>query len=269
MDTLTVTLANGRLSFSPKTFLGGTYLLAFAGEAAELSGLALSITGCSGRTGLAQSATVNEQLTLALKSDDLARAFRGCCGEIIGFHAWLSDGASIIGNGSLMVEWSPLIIDATTGATVSMKGDKGDKGDTGATGSQGATGPQGAQGIQGPAGAKGNTGATGATGAAGATGPAGAKGDKGNTGDTGAAGPTGAQGDKGDTGEAGPAGPQGLQGAVGPAGAQGIQGLRGIGMSQSALDLANALAAFDPMEATDMELRLQVQSITVILRAMS
>jgi len=125
METLTVTLTAGKLTFSRRVFLGSTYLLAFAGEAANVAGLTLNVPLCGGRVNLAQSVTAGGSTTLALDAEELIREFRGCNGESIGFYAWLSGSSSTLGAGTITVQWSPLVVDIATGHAASLKGDAG------------------------------------------------------------------------------------------------------------------------------------------------
>jgi hypothetical protein len=125
MDTLTATLAKGRLTFDRRVFLGGTYLLAFAGEADGVSGLALHMPVRDGRVNLAQSVTAGETVTIAFTNEELIGEFRGCAREVIGFDAWLCGGTAPLGAGTLGVEWSPLVVDIETGRAASLKGDAG------------------------------------------------------------------------------------------------------------------------------------------------
>ena len=181
MKTLTVTLVNHRLTFNIRVFLGAEYAVEFAGEAAALENPVLSVTACHKGAGLAQSVTAEGKTTLSLKGQTLADAFSGCCGESIGFSAWLTDSSGTVGHGQLAVNWSPVVV-LDTGAVVSMTGADGADGknaklrvsgnyiqwqvdgddewtDLVALGDlKGATGPKGDKGDKGDKGAKGDPG---------------------------------------------------------------------------------------------------------------
>lgn len=307
MNTLTVTLHGNRLTFDIRVFLGTTYTLAFAGDAAALVSPVLSLTTCHHGVGLAQSVEADGAATLALNGTEIAAAFAGCCGESIGFSAWLSDASGTVGHGQLPVNWSPVVV-LDTGAVVTMAGPAGADGAPAlmrVAGGQVQWQNDGDEewtdliSLADLIGPTGQTGATGATGAAGATGATGAQGQKGDTGAAGADGAeveltaadgyikwrhsgdalwtnlvalntlVGAKGDKGDQGLTGATGPTGQTGAAGAAGLQGAAGAPGVGFTQAALDLAHSLAEFDPVEAEDMVLRQQVQVITNILRSLT
>lgn len=306
MKTLTVTLKGDRLTFDTRVFLGTTYTLAFAGDAAALVSPVLSLTTCHHGAGLAQSVEADGATTLALNGTEIASAFAGCCGESIGFSAWLSDASGTVGHGQLPVNWSPVVV-LDTGAVVTMAGPAGTDGAPAlmrVAGGQVQWQNDGDEewtdliSLADLIGPTGQTGATGATGAAGATGATGAQGQKGDTGAAGADGAeveltaadgyikwrhsgdalwtnlvalstlVGAKGDKGDQGLTGATGPTGQTGQAGATGAPGQKGADGLGITADALELARSLAAFDPQTTTIMEMRLQVQAITEVLRAM-
>ena len=256
METLTVTLTRDRVTFDARAFLGATYNVVFAGEAADLEDPVLSITACRRGVGLAQSVTAGGATTLALTGESLAEVFSGCCGEAIGFPAWITDSSGVVGQGQLVVNWAPVVV-LDTGAVVSMTGE------TGAAGAAAILRVAGGQiqwqnegdeewidlidldELTGPAGANGTDGATpvkgvdyfdGADGAAGADGADGADGAEvllavadgyikwKREGDElwqnliALTSLKGAKGDKGD---------QGIPGAQGEAGPQGTQGAKG------------------------------------------
>lgn len=125
MDTLTATLSNGRITFSRRVFLGATYTLAFAGDAASLSGLTLYVTDREGKIAYSTSVTADGSATLALTAQEMIDLFEACGGESIGFSSWLKNATGTIGYGQLNVLWSPLVTDIETGTAASMKGDAG------------------------------------------------------------------------------------------------------------------------------------------------
>lgn len=125
MDALTVTLTGKKLTFSRDVYLGSTYAVTFAGDAASMTGLALYVTGRDPTLSLATSVTVGEATTLALNTDEIIGTFRGCSGESIGFCAWLANDTGTAGEGALRVLWSPLVVDIETGTAAALKGDTG------------------------------------------------------------------------------------------------------------------------------------------------
>jgi len=126
MDALTVTLSGGKLCVSHPVFLGSTYALTFAGEAAGTAGLALYVTGRDTRVSLATSLTDGEgAASVAFTTNELVGMFRGCAGEGISLNAWLADSSGTRGHGLLLVMWSPLSVNIETGTAATMKGDTG------------------------------------------------------------------------------------------------------------------------------------------------
>ena len=135
IDTVRGTVAFGRA----RPFAGGSYALEISGGDDEEDYFAY-VMDDTGRVCLAQSDSTGGTTTIAFTSKALHDAFEGRPHEVRAFHTVIRDSEKTVAEGDLVINWSTLWEDATTGEVYSMKGDPGAPGAPGLPGEPGADG---------------------------------------------------------------------------------------------------------------------------------